>query len=296
MFRAANWGRASTTSNEPLTTLQSAAITGCFKTYNYYAQAAPAGDGDTQATIAAASYFDAVNFDLQTGDVIFAESAQDQTVVTYLVTNTAGVITTTAFNYGAGAIGTPNILDGAVTYAKIQNVAASSLMGNPTGAPAAPTDVGMGNGLTFTAGALAIRDSYLNYATGNITAAQWNAMYGAPQLIIPAPGANKMIIIEEFLLNMSFVTTQYAAGGAVQIQYGNTVHAGGVNAGGATIAAATINGLAASSAIGINNFTAVTATATAINAALYLTNATAAFTTGDSTWTWQCWYRIVNAL
>ena len=37
-----------------------------------------------------------------------------------------------------------------VTYAKIQNVAASKLLGNPTGSPAAPSEITLGTGLSFS--------------------------------------------------------------------------------------------------------------------------------------------------
>lgn len=37
-----------------------------------------------------------------------------------------------------------------VTYAKIQNVAASSLLGNPTGSPATVEEITLGTGLTFS--------------------------------------------------------------------------------------------------------------------------------------------------
>lgn len=42
------------------------------------------------------------------------------------------------------------IADGAVTYAKIQNVAASRLLGNPTGSPAVVSEISLGAGLSFS--------------------------------------------------------------------------------------------------------------------------------------------------
>ena len=49
---------------------------------------------------------------------------------------------------------TANITAANVTYAKIQNVAVSSLMGNATGSPAAPTDISIGATLAFSGAAL----------------------------------------------------------------------------------------------------------------------------------------------
>lgn len=296
MFKLANWGRASASRNEPLVTLQSNVITGSFRSYNYYAQGAPDGDGDTQATIATANYFNPVNYEIETGDVIFAESAEDGTVATYLATNTDGNITVTAFNFADGSIGTVNIINGAVTYPKMQNVTAEMLLGNPTGVDAIPSEISLGNGLTFSGTTLDIRNEYLTFASGTISALEFRGMYGAPIALIGNPGANKAILIEQLLLDFTAGDTQYTAGGAVIAQYGNTVHGGGVNACSATIASATINALNADSALTLNNFTGPTATATAINAGVYLSNQTAAFATGDGTFNWYAWFRVVNAL
>ena len=50
--------------------------------------------------------------------------------------------------------GTLTIGAGAVTYSKIQNVAASSLLGNPTGSPASPSEITIGSGLSLTGSVL----------------------------------------------------------------------------------------------------------------------------------------------
>lgn len=52
------------------------------------------------------------------------------------------------------AVTTPKINGGAVTYAKIQQVAADRLLGNATGAPATAAEVALGIGLAFVAGVL----------------------------------------------------------------------------------------------------------------------------------------------
>jgi len=51
---------------------------------------------------------------------------------------------------GANTVTTTSITDANVTYAKIQNVAASRLLGNPTGSPAAPSEISLGAGLSFS--------------------------------------------------------------------------------------------------------------------------------------------------
>ncbi len=55
-----------------------------------------------------------------------------------------GDVTTT------GASLATSIASGAVTYAKIQNVAAIRLLGNPTGSAAAPSEISLGSGLNFS--------------------------------------------------------------------------------------------------------------------------------------------------
>lgn len=300
-FTIANWARVSVSANEPLYTLASGVVTGCFRTYNYYAPGVQGVSGDTQATIAGAGYFNSVNSDLSTGDVIAAESVRDgaggiPSIVTYVVLNTAGVITVTAFNFGAGAIGTANIVNGAVTYAKIQNESATTLLGNPTGGALAPSEITLGNSLEFSGTTLRVPLNVARYASGTITAAQWNAMRAAPRAILAAPGANLIDLIDRFVLRMTFNGVQYAAGGAVILQYGNTALGAGVQAGTGTVAAATINAIAATSALAIAGFVNTTATVAAVNTAITLSNQTAPFTTGDGTWEWHCWYRTVAAV
>lgn len=132
----------------------------------------------------------------------------------------------------------------------------------------------------------------MQYAEVDMTAAQWNGMYGAPVQLVAAPGANKVIVVDKIVLNMTFVSAQYAAGGVVAAQYDSTVHGAGSPAS-ATIAAATINGYAASTGIMVDGAMASVLFTAMVNKGLYLSNQTGAFTTGDSTWKIQVWYRVV---
>lgn len=59
------------------------------------------------------------------------------------------LINTGAFTIGNNAVTTAKINAAAVTYAKIQNVGASSLLGNPTGSPATASEITLGTGLAF---------------------------------------------------------------------------------------------------------------------------------------------------
>ena len=63
-FTIQNWARASVSGNEPIITLQSAVVEGCFREYSYYSPI------DTQATVSASGYFNKVAQDVTTGDYI----------------------------------------------------------------------------------------------------------------------------------------------------------------------------------------------------------------------------------
>jgi hypothetical protein len=62
----------------------------------------------------------------------------------------------------ANSVVTTDITNANVTYAKIQNVAASRVLGNPTGSPAAPSEISLGTGLAFAG-------TVLNGAVGTLT-------------------------------------------------------------------------------------------------------------------------------
>ncbi len=131
-------------------------------------------------------------------------------------------------------------------------------------------------------------------ATVTLSAAQILGMYATPVQLIAAQGAGKLILIDSILWDIAFVSAQYAAGGAIQAQYGNTIHGAGPAASG-SLAAASLNGVAASGFLGNASGSAtLNAPATVENTAVYLSNASAAFTTGDSTVTLYVRYRVVT--
>ncbi len=130
--------------------------------------------------------------------------------------------------------------------------------------------------------------------TVNLTAAQIKGLFDTPVQIVAAPGAGKLILIDNILWDIAFVSAQYTAGGAIQAQYGSTVHGAGSPAS-ASIAAATLNGVAASGFLANGSGSAtLNAPATVENTAVFLSNATQDFATGDSTATLYIRYRIVT--
>jgi hypothetical protein len=117
-------------------------------------------------------------------------------------------------------------------------------------------------------------------ASVSLTPAQFEAIYATPVLLVSAPGPKQMIVVNSWQFALAYGTTQYTLGGAIKLQYEATVHAGGVAAS-ATLAAATVNGLTAST---VENGAGVTSIvyAAAAGQPLYLSNATQAFASGDS--------------
>lgn len=88
-FTLQNWARASVSALEPTTTLTSNIVVGCFRDYNYYSPT------DSQATVAASGYFNSVSYDIVTGDLVRVFSLTENDYITYQLTNTSGVITST---------------------------------------------------------------------------------------------------------------------------------------------------------------------------------------------------------
>ena len=244
---------------------------------------------DTVATIVAANYFLSKYASLSVGDIIWGNGSDASFAVTVTAVSSTSV---TVVSMGlTTSIGTSNIVNGAVTYAKIQNVAAVSLLGNPTGAPAAPSEITLANGLEFSSTTLRLALTNLQYTTVAITAAQFNGMYAAPKLLVAAGGANTLLVLKQLQLVMTYVSANYAAGGVAAVQYDSTANGAGVIAS-TTLSAATFQA-AASSTFTMNAGVVVLPFTTTVNKGLYLSNITGAFTTGDSTFVAHIWYTTI---
>lgn len=146
-----------------------------------------------------------------------------------------------------------------------------------------------------SAGPVTLSSMGMQSAKVNITAAQFNGMYAAPVQLVAAPGAGFMLLPSQVILDMTFVSAQYAAGGVVAAQYDSTVHGGGVLATN-TQQASDFTGAAASTIFTFGLSTgngSSKATASVANKALYLSNQTAAFTTGDSTFVATTYFKTI---
>lgn len=253
---------------------------------------------DTVAEIVAANYFLPVVGNLQLGSVIFVSASDGNgmyqvNAITYPDTDGIGGAVTVASYGPGGSVATANIQDHAVTYVKMQQASADTLIGNPTGGAHDVEEITLGNGLGFTGTTVQVLPSNLIYQTGSITSTAFKAMYATPIVLVAAGGANTLFDVADFVLETNYASTQYASGGAIAVQYDSTVHGAGAPAS-ATIAAATVNGYAADAVIAVEGSLASATAAATVNKGLYLSNATGAFDTGDSTFNYHLWYRKVT--
>jgi len=237
---------------------------------------------DNIATISAANFFSSQAANLSVGDLIWLVATDLLTgefAQVTVVNKITGAVSIAVFNavLGAGSVGTANLANLAVTAAKIAN-------NTITDAQVAV------NGLTSAS----LDKTTIQYVKVPVTAAQWNGMYAAPFLMIAAPAAGQMIVVKQAIVAMTFVATQYAAGGNVALQYDSTVNGGGLLATLVPIPAAVINAWAASSDVGIAGDDENGASANKVAKGLYLSNDTAAFTTGNGTFNIHIWYEVIT--
>lgn len=107
-----------------------------------------------------------------------------------------------------------------------------------------------------------------------LTAAQFNGMYAAPVLLVPAV-AGKSILVHSMQLALTYGSAAFASGGVVAAQAGSTVHGGGTLVTNTEAAAdffATANTLF--------SFAGAGGGIIPVNTGIYLSNQTGAFTTG----------------
>ncbi len=129
------------------------------------------------------------------------------------------------------------------------------------------------------------------YVAVPISAAEFNGMYAAPKVLVAAGGANTLVVLDQLQLAMTYVSANYAAGGVAAVQYDSTANGAGVIAS-TTLSAATFQA-AASTTFTMNAGVVPLPFTTTVNKGLYLSNVTAAFTTGDSTMVAHVWYRTI---
>ena len=132
-----------------------------------------------------------------------------------------------------------------------------------------------------------IAPDVVQHATVALSSANILAMNATPVQLIAAPAAGKNIIVQKVMLTMVTTATQYASGGVVVFQIGNTAAGAGTATTG-TIAAAVVNAAAGTS---YTTVVPVAYTGTAATG-LFISNQTGAFTTGTGTGTVDIWYQV----
>ncbi len=135
-----------------------------------------------------------------------------------------------------------------------------------------------------------------SFLSVNLTLAQLQTLYDTPVLLVPAPGAGNLILVDKFSLNVVYGSAAFTGGGVIAPQYGNTVHGGGTVATSATIAATELTSLSANTIVSLVGLLADTATSGIINKGIYLSNATADFASGTgASAIANIWYKTIAA-
>ncbi len=249
---------------------------------------------DSVATISASGYFNEMARNLCVGDWILGNGS-DASFAVAVASITAGVVVVASLGLTT-SIGTANIIDDAVTYAKLQDsVQAYTLLGNPGPLMDAEfAEVTLGNSLEFNAGELQVPLAVMRYSSVNVTLAEFLGMYAAPVQILPLTFGGFVNIIHSCVINMHYGSAPLVGGGAVGLQYGNTPHLADIPAS-ETEAATDFT----SASVGtIFRFSGSLSTGVAVSEAedvsLYLSNDTAPFTGGTgATFTVDVWYSTV---
>ena len=236
------------------------------------------GSDEAIATITASGYFNDFQVNLALGlgplsvtDLILINGNDASSF--YTVTSVTTNVTVSAFA-AAGVVGTANIDDLAVTTAKINDLAVT------TGKLAA-------NAVTSAK----LATNTLQYAAVAVTAANFNGMYATPKLLVAAAGANTLLVLDRVELLMTYNSAAFAAGGVAAVQYDSTANGAGVIAS-TTVAAAAFQATA-STGWNFNAGVVAQTFSTCVNKGLYLSNITAAFTTGDSDMVAHVWYKVI---
>jgi hypothetical protein len=267
-FLETGWGKTTVALNQPIQTLQNGVIVGAPTFYSYQSST------DNLATIGGADYFLDKSFELCVGDVIYcdgSDAASFRSVTT--LTNTNVVTSALATS---GAVGTANIDALAVTAAKLA-------------ADAVTTTKILDDAVTSAK----ISPEVVQYVKVSLSAVNFLGMYATPIVLVAAGGANTLHVVERIAFEVDYGGAQFAAGGAVLCQYDSTANGAGAPAS-ATTAAATFNAIAADGVVGAAGSLASATAANTVNKGLYLSNQTAAFTTGSSTVDVHIWYSTVT--
>lgn len=125
-----------------------------------------------------------------------------------------------------------------------------------------------------------------------VSNAEVKTLFSVGKAILPAPGAGNAYDIIDMFAENKFLTAAFAAGGAIQLSYGNGV----TTPASATIAAAFLTGPVADQSIKVAGALASSLSSLVVNAAITLAAATADFTTGAGSLRLRIAFRVVTGL
>lgn len=259
-YTDANWTCVSSALNQGQeTVVPFGGVSTVLNAPNLYVYKSP---NDTVAQILASNYFLAKYASLCVGDMIMGAG----TDAYFAIAITAVSATTvTAVSMGlTTSIGTANIQNLAVTTAKLDNNAVTSAKLSPL---------------------------VIQYAVVPVSSAEFLGMYAAPKLLVAAGGANTIVVLKQAQLLETYNSAAYAAGGTVAIQWDATINGGGVIA--STTLANTLFQGTVSAGFNMNPGVVTETFSTVVNKGLYLSNITAAYTTGNSAFAAHIWYSVI---
>ena len=288
-FSRNRWSRSSSSSNVGYASIGGVDFNGpAIFTYG--------SEDDAAATVEAADYFASVSYDLAVGDLLFANcsdsfSCLEVSAVTRGDSDTASV-TTAAAGFSTG-INTANIVNGAVTFAKIEDVAVTSILGNSTGGEQAVEEITLGAGLEFSGTTIRQPLAAINHVRVLPSLAEFIAGNTTPMPLVAAAGAGTMIVLHRAQLSIDYGGTVLAAGGTLQVCYGVADVAATVASN--TLAAATAIAATADTTFGFSPVDTTLVDSGKLNVALNLSVDTADFTGGTaSAYMVDVWYSVVD--
>jgi hypothetical protein len=142
-------------------------------------------------------------------------------------------------------------------------------------------------------------NSPIEYMKSNVVLSSANikGMYAAPVLIIPAQGANTIVVIHDAFFEYVYTAPAYTAGssGNFVLQYGNTIHGGSANPAifSPSLLSSTQNTVGQSLETNLNLTGSISSI---INTAIYASNTTAAYATGNSLVNMTIFYSVINTI
>lgn len=216
---------------------------------------------------------------------------------------TIAALAVSAAKLAADAVTTAKILDANVTAAKLAAdsvITAKILDANVTTAKIADLNVTTAKIAAAGVTVAKLDPAVMLEGTGTLTQANIVGMQGTAVDLIAAPGAGKIIIVDEIELFHDYAVAAYAGGGDVSFQYGTSLKPISVLDVLAVTVASDKNYLLKPVASYGSSATAATETdlSTSVNMPIQVTNATTAFTGGDATniFKWRIRYHVVTVL